>query len=130
MWRNNDQKTLAEDLHDHRDHEEHKWATTHDLCDRTHQGKDSNDRMNWRLGLEESHTWEQGNLWSPKVRNKNPAIAGGQNKEHATTWTLHQTLDRMKQGASYHLGSMDPQRDHTIVQKRERSTCACVECEG
>ena len=53
------------------------------------------------------------------VRNKNPAIAGGQNKEHATTWTLHQTLDRMKKGTNYHLGSIDPQEDPVIVQSKK-----------
>lgn len=78
-------------MHDHRDHEDHKWVTTYakqGLYDRTHQRGDSYDRITWRLELEGSHTWEQGNLWSPKVRSKDPAIAGGQSKNKMTTWAF------------------------------------------
>ena len=45
---NNDQKTLAKGLHGHRNHGDHKWATTYakqELYDRTHQRGDTYDRM-------------------------------------------------------------------------------------
>ena len=52
------------------------------------------------LRLEESHTWEQDNLWSPKMRSKNPAIAWGQRKNQTTTWSLKQA-QRSRQMKKY-----------------------------
>ena len=85
--------------------------------------------------LEESHTCEQDNLWSPKMRSKNPAIAGGQRKNQTTTWSLKQAQGsrQMKkymsialQGALRSFKEGEPSRAHVKCEGKGKRPRSCV----